>query len=109
MNLTYKQGDIFLAKVYFKNQEQFKHRPVIVVGRDITVDIDIIISPITSSEPRSEFDVIIHHWKKAGLRHLSVARTTKIHAIPRSSFIKKIGSLHHQDLQRVLQKCRALF
>ena len=109
MNPIYSQGDVWLAKVYFKMQEQFKHRPIVIVGRDITIDIDINISPITSSEPRNEFDVIIHYWKEAGLRHLSVARTTKIHAVPRSSLIKRIGSLHEYDLQRILQKCRTLF
>ncbi|MFD1852088.1 hypothetical protein D8M05_13845 [Oceanobacillus bengalensis] len=62
MNQKFKLGDDWIAIVYFKNEAQFKHRPVVVVGRDITVDID----------------VIIEYWKEAGLKHLSIARTTKI-------------------------------
>lgn len=109
MNQIFRQGDVWIEKVYFKNEEQYKHRPVIIVGQDITIDIDVIISPVTSSKPRNVFDVMIHYWKDAGLRHPSVARTTKLHAIPQSSFAKKLGSLHDHDLHRILQKCKELF
>ncbi|MFB4167784.1 type II toxin-antitoxin system PemK/MazF family toxin [Virgibacillus sp. JSM 102003] len=87
----------------------YKKRPVVVVGRDITIDIDVIISPVTSSRPRSEYDVKIEHWAYAGLIHLIVARTAKIHAIPQSSLINKLGNLHENDLQKVLRKCKELF
>lgn len=30
MNPIYSQGDVWLAKVYFKMQEQFKHRPIVI-------------------------------------------------------------------------------
>lgn len=104
-----RQGDVWLAKVYFKKNNFYKKRPVVVVGRDITIDIDVIISPVTSSRPRSEYDVIIEHWAYAGLIHQSVARTAKIHAIPHSSLINKMGNLHENDLQKVLRKCKELF
>lgn len=105
----FKQGEVWLAKVYFKNEAKFKHRPVAIVGRDITVDIDVISSPITSSEPRNEFDVVIEYWQEAGLKYPSVARTTKISSIPQSAFIKKMGDLNIHDLDRVLMMCRSLF
>jgi len=107
MNQKLKQGEVWLAKVFFKNEERYKHRPVVVVGHEIT--IDIIISHITSSSPRNDFDIIINYWKEVGLKHLSVARTTKISAIPQSSLVKKLGNLHPYDLHKILNKCRELF
>ena len=44
------QGSVWLAKVYFKNQSVFKKRPVVVVGNELTIDIDVIVSPVTSSD-----------------------------------------------------------
>ena len=100
---------MWLAKVYFKNEGRFKQRPVVVVGNRLTVDIDVLISPIASSEARSKFDVVIEHWEEAGLLKPSVARTTKLAAIPRGEMIKKLGILHEHDLTRVLIQCRNLF
>lgn len=106
---AYKQGDIWLAKVYFRNEGLYKNRPIVVVGRDMAIDIDVLSAPVTSSAPRSEYDIVIEYWKEAGLLNPSVARTTKLTAIPNSDFIRKLGYLHQHDLNRILNQCRKLF
>lgn len=80
-----------------------------MVGNELTIDIDVIISPITSGESRNEFDVPIEFWKEAGLIYQSVARTSKIGSIPKSAFIGKLGNMHLEDLNRILDQCRKLF
>ncbi|MDQ0164892.1 mRNA interferase MazF [Bacillus horti] len=87
----------------------FKVRPVVIVGHDLTIDIDVIISPITSAAPRSEFDVVIEFWKESGLLYPSVARTTKLASIPRKELMRKLGKLNEQDLKNVISQCRKLF
>lgn len=103
------QGSVWVAKVYFKNEGRFKNRPVVIVGNELTIDIDVLISPVTSSEKRTEFDVVIEYWKEAGLLNPSIARIAKLSAIPKNALLKKIGSLHVHDLERILFQCKRLF
>jgi mRNA interferase MazF len=105
----YKQGKVLLAQVFSTGAGEFKKRPVVVVGNEHVIDIDVIISPVTSHDSRGEFDIVIEHWKEAGLMMPSVARTSKLSAIPRSSIIKELGCLHKDDLDRILDHCRRLF
>lgn len=43
-----KQGDIWLARVAFRdNPSKLKPRPIVIVGNELTMDIDVIVHPIT--------------------------------------------------------------
>jgi mRNA interferase MazF len=55
----YRQGDMLLANVFATGLGQFKKRPVVVVGNDMVVDIDVLIAPVTSSAARTSFDIEI--------------------------------------------------
>jgi mRNA interferase MazF len=105
----YVQGSVWLAKVYFKNEGRFKIRPVIIVGNELTIEIDVLITPVTSSEPRNEFDIVIEYWEEAGLLNPSVARTSKIASIPSKELIKRLGILHEHDLLMIINQCKELF
>lgn len=105
----YKQGCVWLAKVYFKNEGRFKNRPVVIVGNELTIDIDTLIAPITSNKSRNEFDVVVEYWEEAGLLFPSVARTSKIASIPSKEMIRKLGELNEPDLTRILDQCKRLF
>lgn len=104
-----QQGDVWLADVLFKGTRQSKQRPVIIVGNELAIDVDVIVAPVTSQSPRNELDVFLEYWKKAGLLKPSVARTSKIISIHGSELKRKLGTLHEQDLQKVLHMCRNLF
>ncbi|GBG08086.1 hypothetical protein PAT3040_02653 [Paenibacillus agaridevorans] len=105
----YKQGEVLLANVFASGLGEMKKRPVVVVGNEMVVDIDVLIAPVTSSGARTSFDVEIQHWEAAGLAKPSVARTSKLHAIPLNSIIRSLGQLHDSDLRAVLAKCKELF
>ncbi len=106
---SFKQGEVWIVDVVFKGSHQSKQRPVVIVGNERAIDVDVIISPITSQKPRNEFDVVLEYWESAGLLKPSVARTSKIISIHGSELRRKIGVLVHHDLQRVLHTCRNLF
>lgn len=109
MNSKMKQGDVWMADVIFKGTRQTKQRPVIIVGNELALDVDVIIAPVTSKEPRSQFDVVLEYWEEAGLLKPSVARTSKIISIHGSELKRHLGVLHTDDLERVLHMCRNLF
>jgi len=73
------------------------------------LDIDVIISPITSQKPRNQFDIVLEYWEKAGLLKPSVVRTSKITSIRGTELKRYLGDLHSHDLESVLNMCRRLF
>lgn len=106
---NYKQGTVLLAQVYNTGSHDYKNRPVVVVGNELVIDVDVLITPVTSHAARDGFDVVIEDWEKAGLKKPSVARTSKLSAIPKNAIIKQLGILASDDLNRVLERCRNLF
>src|SRR5699024_5690147 len=109
MSSKMKQGDVWLVDVLFKGTRQAKQRPVIIVGNELALDVDVIIAPVTSQQPRNQFDVVLGYWKEAGLLKPSVARTSKITSIHGSELKRYIGELHNYDLELVLNMCKKLF
>lgn len=107
---TAKQGEVYLAEVIFRDlQGGSKLRPVVVVSKDIVIDIDVIVASVTSTQSRNEYDIVLEHWDEAGLLKPSIARTSKLLTISQTALQRKLGDLHPADLERVLQKCRELF
>lgn len=47
-----QQGDVWLADVVFKGSRQSKQRPVIIAGNELAIDVDVIVAPVTSQQPR---------------------------------------------------------
>lgn len=109
MSSEMKQGDVWLANVIFKGTRQTKQRPVIIVGNELALDVDVIIAPVTSQSARNQFDVVLEYWEEAGLLKPSVARTSKITSVHGSELKRHLGILHIHDLERVLHMCRNLF
>lgn len=100
---------MYLVEVEFVDQPGSKLRPVVIVSQDRAIDLDVVVSPVTSMSPRSEFDVVIECWREAGLAKPSVARTTKTVPVMQTRLRKKLGELERTDLERVLDKCRSIF
>jgi mRNA interferase MazF len=89
MNNEFKQGDVWLANVLLRGRDQYKQRPVVLVGNELAVDLDIIMAPVTSQEARGQFDVVLEYWKEAGLVKPSIVRANKITTIHGSGLIYK--------------------
>src|SRR5690625_1102881 len=102
MSSKSEQGEVWLADVLFKGTQQTKQRPVVIVGNELALDIDVIIAPVTSQKPRSQFDIVLEYWEEAGLLKPSVVRTSKITSIHRSELKRHLGELHSYDLENVL-------
>lgn len=81
MSSKKNQGEVWLADVVFKGTRQTKQRPVVIVGNELALDIDVIIAPVTSQKPRNQFDIVLEYWEEAGLLKPSVVRTSKISSI----------------------------
>ena len=76
-----KQGEVWLADVLFKGTRQTKQRPVVIVGNELALDIDVIIAPVTSQKSINQFDIVLEYWKDTGLLKPSVVRTSKVTSI----------------------------
>ena len=104
-----KQGEVWLADVIFKGTRQTKQCPVVIVGNELALDIDVIIAPVTSQKPRNQFDIVLEYWEEAGLLKPSVVHTSKITSIHGTELKRYLGELHNHDLENVLNMCRKLF
>ena len=47
MSNKMRQGEVWLADVRFKGTHQIKQRPVVIVGNELALDVDVIIAPVT--------------------------------------------------------------
>ena len=74
-----------------------------------TGDEDIVVSRITSQSPKSDFDVVIEDWEKAGLLLPSIVRVNKIATLEKSIVERKLGSLSNNDWQNVQNKLNQLW
>jgi len=99
-----KKGDIFLC------YEGMKIRPVVIVSdRLVKVDIDVSIAKVTSQNPRNEFDVVLEHWEFAGLNSESVVRCSKISYVHHRDLVRKVGSVHQKDMERITKTILKFF
>lgn len=105
----FKQGDVFLIKVFYQLTGGTKVRPIVIVSNEKAIDLDVVITPITGHDKRNEFDIPIEKWKEAGLEKPSIARTSKLKTIHNNILYRKIGELDGEDLKNVLDKCKDVF
>jgi mRNA interferase MazF len=110
-----KQGQLWLAKVYYRNPEtgtlEEKERPIIVVGNDRTEDTnDVLVVPCTTQPPRSEFDVPLRFWRPIGLLRPTYARVAKIHQLRKDYLVQLISErLDYRDWLNIRDKLLDLF
>ncbi len=91
-----KKGDIFLC------YEGTKIRPVLIVSdKLVKVDIDVTVAKVTSQNPRNKFDVVLDHWEVAGLNKESVVRCSKISYVLHRDLIRKVGTVHEEDMRKI--------
>lgn len=102
----YQSGDIVLAIFPFTDLHEHKKRPGLVLLD--TDDSDVILARITSKILKSQFDVSIIQWAKAGLVAPSVVRLHKVIALHKTRIYMKLGELGGSDWSKV-QKTGAAF
>lgn len=100
---NYKKGDIVLVDFGFSEGAGSKKRPALIISSSHYHQSrhEIIIMAITSNIKRVLFgDTKLEEWKDAGLIYPSVV-TDVIRTIKDDMITRKLGTMPHQDLQKV--------
>jgi mRNA-degrading endonuclease toxin of MazEF toxin-antitoxin module len=105
--VAFRFGDVLLVPIIFSDGTGAKKRPVLIVHD--TEDIDLLVVPVTSHQPRGAEDVTLHDWRAAGLRLPSTARMSKLATIAKSTVIRKLGQLTDRDAQHAREALRRFF
>ena len=106
---TYRRGQVVVVEVPFSDLSGTKLRPALIVSaerfhRGLP---DVIACPI-SSQPRyherpGAGDCPLRHWRRAGMRHRSTVRVSKLLAVDKQIVRRTLGTLSPGDLAQVEQ------
>ena len=98
-----KQYDIWLADLNpSKGTEPGKTRPVVIIQTDLLNDthLSTIVCPITTNI-QTDINLLRVHLKKGKLDKLSDVLVDQIRAIDNNRFIKKVGYLNKEQIQKL--------
>jgi mRNA interferase MazF len=98
-----KQYDIWLADLNpSKGTEPGKTRPVVIIQTDLLNDthLSTIVCPITTNI-QTDINLLRVHLKKGQLDKLSDVLVDQIRAIDNNRFIKKVGHLSKEQIQKL--------
>ena len=102
--MNIKVGDVWLVNFPLEEDPSvtFK-RPVVVLDTEV---LKVLSVKVTKHKPRTndDFDVPIVYWQEAKLRFQSTARVAKLMNLDKSMFIHKIGELHQDDFNNIVEK-----
>jgi mRNA interferase MazF len=98
-----KQYDIWLADLNpSKGTEPGKTRPVVIIQTDLLNDthLSTIVCPITTNI-QTDINLLRVHLKKGQIDKLSDVLVDQIRAIDNNRFIKKVGYLNKEQIQKL--------
>ena len=99
--MTICPQEVWFAEFSFQEDDtQTKDRPVIVIDVD-GEQCKVLSMKITSTEPRSEFEIELFDWEKIPLSHKSTADASNVRLLLASSFRRKVGRLSDDDWDNV--------
>ena len=99
-------GDICLAAIPFSDCSVLKTRPALVLHVD---GPDLVLAPLTSHDPRSEFDVSLSFWGEAGLNKPGTVRCARIGRISSTLVYRVLGRVLPPDWRIILQVASTWF
>jgi mRNA interferase MazF len=100
-------GDIVLLRFPFTDGQTVKRRPALVIND--TNDGDIILCRITSQIYKTNFDILIDNWEKAGLKLPSVIRVHKIATLEKNMIEVVMGQIDDATKEKVIKTVNSLF
>ncbi len=103
-----KKGDIVLITFPFTDLSGSKNRPALVL---VNADFDVVLAFITTQSKWEDqaYSLRILPQPENGLKKASVVRLGKIATLDKDLIIGKLGSLSHDELDRVNDRLLALF
>ena len=93
-------GDICLADIPFTDFSDLKTRPALVLHLD---GPDLVLAPMTTHAPRSEFDVSLSAWAEAGLKKPGTVRCARIGRVANTLVYRVVGRVLPSDWQVILE------
>ncbi|MEN6350109.1 MAG: type II toxin-antitoxin system PemK/MazF family toxin [Syntrophomonas sp.] len=103
---SYKRGDVILIPFPFSDLSGSKKRPALVLAA-INDWRELVCMMLTSSLKGIK-EVPISHLDDAGLPKPTVARVHRLFTIDQSIVLKKLGSLHPEDLKNIMDSLSSL-
>ena len=91
---AFRVGEVVSVEFLFTDMQGRKRRPGLVLAVDVN---DLLLSRITTHEPRDEFDVRLDDWAAIGLPRPSTARLLKLVSIDARLVHHSIGVLSEID------------
>ncbi len=91
-------GEVFISQFPFTSGATSKLRPALVL---FDLPQDAIVCRITSVLHAGPLDVPVTDWQAAGLLKPSVARLDRLVTAERTVFVRRLGVLTADDLQKV--------
>jgi len=93
-------GEFWVADIPFTDGSGSKKRPVLALWLD---GADVVVSAVTSAAPRSNTDVFLNDWQRAGLRTPSVVRLSRLDCLEQTLLIARIGVITQNDANNIQQ------
>jgi len=86
-----------------EDASKYIDRPVVIIVAEVP---DVLVIKLTKTSPRKNdpFDVPVINYEVSGLKYPSTARISKAVTLDESQILEKIGNLHPDDLNVILQK-----
>ncbi|MDR2073770.1 MAG: type II toxin-antitoxin system PemK/MazF family toxin [Oscillospiraceae bacterium] len=92
-----RKWDLFWAKVKYEDIEDFKIRPVVVIGEE-----EVLISALKcTSKLNKKFSYFVKYWEKSGLCKPTAIKIDKIIKITKRNLERKIGRLDPEDIAEI--------
>lgn len=99
-------GDICVASIPFTDCSALKTRPALVLHLD---GPDLVLAPMTSHAPRSEFDVALSAWGEAGLKRPGTVRCARIGRVSSILVYRVLGRVQPPDWRIILEVASTWF
>lgn len=96
---SYVKGGIVLLSFPFSSDDRATKRPGLVLLD--TGDADLVVARVTSQAVRTPFDVVIDHWREAGLLLPSIVRLDKLATLEKRLVERSLGRLSSPDMGKV--------
>ncbi|MBI5728804.1 MAG: type II toxin-antitoxin system PemK/MazF family toxin [Candidatus Magasanikbacteria bacterium] len=98
-----KQGEIWFVEFTGQGHEYQKTRPAVVIESDSQLKITSVITvvPVTKQQEKHKDDIFIAKDENNKLLYDSVVKVHQIQTFDKTRFIKKIGNVSEEIMEKV--------
>ncbi len=106
-----KQGEIWFVEFTGQGHEYQKTRPAVVIESDDQLKVTSVITvvPITKQQEKHKDDIFVAKDEKNNLLYDSVIKVHQVQTFDKSRFIKKIGIVEKEIMEKIKTYLRRHF